>query len=140
MGSVVTGMAMGTGSAIAHRAVDGMMGPRQVEHVHTPAPAAAPAAAPTTGWFGSSAPAAPGRSYADLSSADAQMRLRAVLPAHSSLHQSNASPEANSRFWNLLCSYVCDPSHWVVRFCLSSWSNVRQRDPNVPGLYQEHWW
>ena len=81
MGSVVTGMAMGTGSAIAHRAVDGMMGPRQVEHVHTPAPAAAPAAAPTTGWFGSSAPAAPGRSYADLSSADAQMRLRAVLPA-----------------------------------------------------------
>lgn len=59
MGSVVTGMAMGTGSAIAHRAVDGMMGPRQVEHVHTPAPAAAPAAAPTTGWFGSSAPAAP---------------------------------------------------------------------------------
>ena len=103
MGSVATGMAFGTGSAVANRAVDSIMGPRQVEHVHTPAPAAAPAAAPTTGWFGSSAPAAPGRSYADLSSADAQMRLRAVLPAHSSLHQSNASPEANSRFWSLLC-------------------------------------
>jgi len=43
MGSVVTGMAMGTGSAVAHRAVDSMMGPRQVEHVHTGAPAAAPA-------------------------------------------------------------------------------------------------
>ena len=41
MGSVVTGMAMGTGSAVAHRAVDSMMGPRQVEHVHTGAPAAA---------------------------------------------------------------------------------------------------
>ena len=114
MGSVVTGMAMGTGSAIAHRAVDGMMGPRQVEHVHTPAPAAAPAAAPTTGWFGSSAPAAPGRSYADVSSADAQMRLKAVLPAHSSLQQSNASAEANSGFWTLLNSYVCDPSHTGV--------------------------
>jgi hypothetical protein len=42
MGSVVTGMAMGTGSAVAHRAVDSMMGPRQVEHVHANAPAAAP--------------------------------------------------------------------------------------------------
>mmetsp|Transcript_28489 Transcript_28489/g.20581 ORF Transcript_28489/g.20581 Transcript_28489/m.20581 type:complete len:91 (-) Transcript_28489:156-428(-) len=28
MGSLATGMAMGTGSAIAHRAVDSMMGPR----------------------------------------------------------------------------------------------------------------
>jgi len=48
MGSVVSGMAMGTGSAVAHRAVDSMMGPRQVEHVHTgaPAPAAPAAAAP----------------------------------------------------------------------------------------------
>ena len=116
MGSVVTGMAMGTGSAIAHRAVDGMMGPRQVEHVHTPAPAAAPAAAPTTGWFGSSAPAAPGRSHADLSSADAHRRLRTVLPAHSSLQQSHASLEADSRSWNLLCSYVLRPAHTGV-FC-----------------------
>lgn len=36
------GMAMGTGSAIAHRAVDSVMGPRTVEHVHTGAAAAAP--------------------------------------------------------------------------------------------------
>jgi hypothetical protein len=47
MGSVVTGMAMGTGSAVAHRAVDSMMGPRQVEHVHAGAPAAAPASSGT---------------------------------------------------------------------------------------------
>ena len=35
MGSVVTGMAMGTGSAIANRAVDSVLGPRQIEMVHT---------------------------------------------------------------------------------------------------------
>ncbi len=40
MGSVVTGMAMGTGSAIANRAVDSMLGPRQMEVVHKDAPAA----------------------------------------------------------------------------------------------------
>lgn len=54
MGSVVTGMAMGTGSAVAHRAVDSMMGPRQVEHVHTNAPAAADAGEKSRGQvFGS---------------------------------------------------------------------------------------
>mmetsp|Transcript_32318 Transcript_32318/g.67489 ORF Transcript_32318/g.67489 Transcript_32318/m.67489 type:complete len:175 (-) Transcript_32318:150-674(-) len=41
MGSVVTGMAMGTGSAVANRAVDSLMGPRQMEVVHKDAPAAA---------------------------------------------------------------------------------------------------
>ncbi|PNH02404.1 hypothetical protein TSOC_011624 [Tetrabaena socialis] len=40
-------MAMGTGSAVAHRAVDSMMGPRTVVHEHQEAPAAAaPAAMP----------------------------------------------------------------------------------------------
>ena len=41
MGGVVQGMAFGTGSAVANRAVDAIMGPRQVEHVHSNAPAAA---------------------------------------------------------------------------------------------------
>lgn len=35
---------MGTGSAIAHRAVDSVMGPRTVVHEHQEAPAAASAA------------------------------------------------------------------------------------------------
>lgn len=35
VGGVVQGMAFGTGSAIAHRAVDAVAGPRQVEHVHS---------------------------------------------------------------------------------------------------------
>jgi len=55
MGSVVSGMAFGTGSALAGRALDSVMGGRQVEHVHTNAPeAAAPAAAaaPTGGSCG----------------------------------------------------------------------------------------
>jgi len=42
-GTVMQGMAFGGGSAIAHRAIDGVMGPRQVEHVQVPS--AAPAAA-----------------------------------------------------------------------------------------------
>ena len=45
MGSVVSGMATGAGMGMGQRAIDSVMGPRQVEHVHTggaPAPAAAP--------------------------------------------------------------------------------------------------
>ncbi|CAI7883842.1 unnamed protein product [Closterium sp. NIES-53] len=51
MQTVGEGMAFGTGSAIANRAVDAIMGPRTVvhEHVNSAAPADAPAAAaPTT--------------------------------------------------------------------------------------------
>ena len=48
MGSMMSGMATGTGMAVANRAVDAVMGPRQTEvvHRHEGAPAAA-AAAPT---------------------------------------------------------------------------------------------
>ena len=46
MGSLVTGAAMGTGSAIAHRAVDSFMGPRETTVVHQNAPEAAPQAYP----------------------------------------------------------------------------------------------
>jgi hypothetical protein len=41
---MVSGVASGVGMGIGHRAVDAMMGPRQVEHVHTEQPGAAPAA------------------------------------------------------------------------------------------------
>merc|ERR1712194_406081 len=43
MGSMASGMAMGTGMAVANRAVDAVMGPRQTEVVHRNegAPAAA---------------------------------------------------------------------------------------------------
>eukprot|EP00245_Coleochaete_scutata_P018202 TRINITY_DN9338_c0_g1_i1.p1 TRINITY_DN9338_c0_g1~~TRINITY_DN9338_c0_g1_i1.p1 ORF type:complete len:142 (-),score=36.39 TRINITY_DN9338_c0_g1_i1:714-1139(-) len=46
--SIAQGMALGTGSAIAHRAVDSFMGPRTVQHEYVngpPAEGAAPAAA-----------------------------------------------------------------------------------------------
>ena len=33
--TIMQGMAFGGGSAIAHRVVDGIAGPRQVEHVHS---------------------------------------------------------------------------------------------------------
>jgi hypothetical protein len=43
MGSVVSGMATGAGMGMGQRAIDAVMGPRQVEHVHSGgAPAAAP--------------------------------------------------------------------------------------------------
>lgn len=45
MGSMVTGVAMGTGSAMASRAIDGMMGPREVVHRHEGEAAQAAAAA-----------------------------------------------------------------------------------------------
>jgi hypothetical protein len=48
-GTVMQGMAFGGGSAVAHRAIDGVMGPRQVEHVNVPAAAPAAAAAQQSG-------------------------------------------------------------------------------------------
>jgi len=45
IGSVVQGAALGTGSAMAHRAVDAMMGPRETRVVHENAGAPAPAPA-----------------------------------------------------------------------------------------------
>lgn len=33
--TIAQGMAFGTGSAVAHRAVDSMMGPRTVQHEHS---------------------------------------------------------------------------------------------------------
>merc|ERR1719491_178977 len=46
MGSMASGMAMGTGMSLASRAMDSVMGPRQTEvvHRHDDAPAPAPAA------------------------------------------------------------------------------------------------
>merc|ERR1719240_1647172 len=46
MGSVVSGMATGAGMGMGQRAIDSVMGPRQVEHVHSDGGAGAPAAAP----------------------------------------------------------------------------------------------
>nr|GMD02728.1 coiled-coil-helix-coiled-coil-helix domain-containing protein 10, mitochondrial [Ipomoea batatas] len=45
--TIAEGMAFGTGSAIAHRAVDAVMGPRVVQHETVAAPAPAAAAAPS---------------------------------------------------------------------------------------------
>ncbi len=49
--TIVQGMAFGTGSAIAHRAVDAVAGPRVVQHEHTNAPSdgSSAAAAPSMG-------------------------------------------------------------------------------------------
>ncbi|XP_078436751.1 CHCH domain protein [Wolffia australiana] len=42
--TIAQGMAFGTGSAVAHRAVDAVMGPRTVQHEYVDSSAAAPAA------------------------------------------------------------------------------------------------
>ena len=47
MGSMMSGMATGTGMAVANRAVDAVMGPRQTEVVHRHEGAPAATAAPT---------------------------------------------------------------------------------------------
>jgi len=54
LSNMMGGLQMGIGSAVGHRLVDGVMGPRTVVHEHTngpdaPAAAAAPAAADSTG-------------------------------------------------------------------------------------------
>jgi len=49
-----SGMAFGTGSAVAHRAVDAVMGPRTIQH-ETVVSEAAAAPTPTANSFGSDA-------------------------------------------------------------------------------------
>ncbi|KAI9110409.1 hypothetical protein K1719_018569 [Acacia pycnantha] len=56
IGSIIgQGIAFGTGSAIAHRAVDAVMGPRTVEHETVATEGAATAPAPTANSLGSDA-------------------------------------------------------------------------------------
>uniref|UniRef100_A0A7N0TVK2 CHCH domain-containing protein n=1 Tax=Kalanchoe fedtschenkoi TaxID=63787 RepID=A0A7N0TVK2_KALFE len=50
--TIAQGMAFGTGSAMAHRAVDAVMGPRTIQHETVEAPAAA--AAPNSSMVGGS--------------------------------------------------------------------------------------
>ncbi|KAJ1387032.1 Cysteine alpha-hairpin motif superfamily [Sesbania bispinosa] len=53
--TIAQGMAFGTGSAVAHRAVDAVLGPRTIQHETVVAEAAAPAPAPTANTFGGDA-------------------------------------------------------------------------------------
>ncbi|WJX46498.1 hypothetical protein P8452_33295 [Trifolium repens] len=50
--TIAQGMAFGTGSAVAHRAVDAVMGPRTIQHEAVVNEAAAAAPAPTMTSFG----------------------------------------------------------------------------------------
>ncbi|XP_043711828.1 coiled-coil-helix-coiled-coil-helix domain-containing protein 10, mitochondrial-like [Telopea speciosissima] len=52
--TIAQGMAFGTGSAVAHRAVDAVLGPRTIQHETVASEAAAAAPAPTMNSFGSS--------------------------------------------------------------------------------------
>ncbi|KAI8532406.1 hypothetical protein RHMOL_Rhmol11G0212700 [Rhododendron molle] len=52
--TIAQGMAFGTGSAVAHRAVDAVMGPRTIQH-ETVVSESAPAPAPTANSMGSDA-------------------------------------------------------------------------------------
>ena len=54
MFSIIAGMAFGTGSAVAHRAVDAVMGPRTIQHETVASEAAAAAPAPTANTLGGS--------------------------------------------------------------------------------------
>lgn len=51
--SLIAGMAFGTGSAVAHRAVDAVMGPRTIQH-ETVANEAAASPVPTANSLGGS--------------------------------------------------------------------------------------
>lgn len=75
MGSVMQGAALGTGSAIAHRAVDSMMGPRTM-HVEQ-AEAAPAAAAPQQQQQAYGAPAPAGGACAEQAKQFAECMSRA---------------------------------------------------------------
>ncbi|CAH8363342.1 unnamed protein product [Eruca vesicaria subsp. sativa] len=47
--TIAQGMAFGTGSAVAHRAVDAVMGPRTIQHEGVETASSAPAATPAAG-------------------------------------------------------------------------------------------
>eukprot|EP00249_Psilotum_nudum_P004800 c18296_g1_i1 orf=878-1351(-) len=66
-GTIAEGMAFGTGSAIAHRAVDAVVGPRVVQHEHNvmEAPAVAPASTPSAAAVGSDSCSYQSRSLQD---------------------------------------------------------------------------
>ncbi|URE46236.1 CHCH domain, partial [Musa troglodytarum] len=53
--TIADGIAFGTGSAIAHRAVDSMLGPRTIQHEMVTPPAPAATAAPVSSSIGSDA-------------------------------------------------------------------------------------
>ncbi|XP_028779693.1 coiled-coil-helix-coiled-coil-helix domain-containing protein 10, mitochondrial-like [Neltuma alba] len=53
--TIAQGMAFGTGSAVAHRAVDAVMGPRTIQHETVVCEGAAAAPAPTANSLGSDA-------------------------------------------------------------------------------------
>ncbi|KAK7252269.1 hypothetical protein RIF29_36100 [Crotalaria pallida] len=64
MGSTIAqGMAFGTGSAVAHRAVDAVMGPRTIQHEVTGS--AEPAPAPTANTFGGDACSVHSKAFQD---------------------------------------------------------------------------
>ncbi|XP_028788766.1 uncharacterized protein LOC114744778 [Neltuma alba] len=54
-GKIVVGMAFGTGGAVAHRAVDAVMGPQTIQHETVVAEGAAVAPAPAANSLGSDA-------------------------------------------------------------------------------------
>ncbi|CAL0313992.1 unnamed protein product [Lupinus luteus] len=61
--TIAQGMAFGTGSAVAHRAVDAVMGPRTVQHEVVGAADAAPA--PTANTFGGDACSVHSKAFQD---------------------------------------------------------------------------
>lgn len=62
---LVTGMAFGTGSAVAHRAVDAVMGPRTIQH-EAVVPEGAAGASPVSGVSGADACSMHSKAFQDV--------------------------------------------------------------------------
>lgn len=65
LSSISVGMAFGTGSAVAHRAVDAVMGPRTIQHETVVSEAAATAAPTATSMGGSDACSVHSKAFQD---------------------------------------------------------------------------
>lgn len=93
--SLIIGMAFGTGSAVAHRAVDAVMGPRTIQH-ETVASEAAASSAPTMNNVGGS---------------DA-------CNAHSKAFQDVCTSFPFSSLCKILCSIVWSCSYKFIIICI----------------------
>ncbi|KAF7803780.1 coiled-coil-helix-coiled-coil-helix domain-containing protein 10, mitochondrial-like [Senna tora] len=63
--TIAQGMAFGTGSAVAHRAVDAVMGPRTIQHETVVSEAAAAAPVPTSNSFSGDACSVHSKAFQD---------------------------------------------------------------------------
>ena len=100
--TMADGLMFGTGSAVAHRVVDGIMGPRTVVHEHTGAAAAPASDAPAAA--SSMAPAAAAAPVAASSTGEMQACSLERVEFERCMRNNNSNMEACKSIYDVLFS------------------------------------